>query len=43
MTFLFLSQICKIGEDAILVELYGVNNPITSYSRANLLGEKSKK
>lgn len=41
--FIPFSQICKIGEDAILVELYGVNNPITSYSRANLLGEKSKK
>ncbi len=30
--FIPFSQICKIGEDAILVELYGVNNPIqTTY------------
>ena len=25
--FIPFSQICKIGEDAILVELYGVNTP----------------
>lgn len=26
------SQICKIGADAILVELFGVNNPVSTYS-----------
>ncbi len=30
--FIPFSQVCKIGEDAILVELYGVNNPISTYS-----------
>lgn len=28
--FIPFSQVCKIGEDTILVELYGVNNPVTS-------------
>lgn len=28
--FIPFSQVCKIGEDTILVELYGVNNPISS-------------
>ena len=26
------SQICKIGADTILVELFGVNNPVSTYS-----------
>lgn len=30
--FIPLSQIRKIGDDTILVELYGANNPTTSYS-----------
>lgn len=42
--FIPYSQVCKIGEDAILVELYGVNNPITTCNRGGvtLLGEKPK-
>ena len=28
--FIPFSQVCKIGEDAILVELFGVNNPIST-------------
>lgn len=28
--FIPFSQVCKIGEDTILVELYGVNNPIST-------------
>ncbi len=30
--FIPFSQVCKIGEDAILVELYGVNNPVSTYN-----------
>ena len=28
--FIPFSQVCKIGEDTILVELFGVNNPVVS-------------
>ena len=30
--FIPFSQICKIGADTILVELFGVNNPVSTYS-----------
>ena len=30
--FIPFSQVCKIAEDAILVELYGVNNPVSTYN-----------
>lgn len=39
--FIPFSQVCKIGEDAILVELYGVNNPVSTYNykgNSRLLG-----
>lgn len=30
--FIPYSQICKIGADTILVELFGVNSPVSTYS-----------
>lgn len=34
--FIPFSQICKIGSDAILVELFGVNSPVSTYSSQNI-------
>lgn len=33
--FIPFKQICKIGADTILVELFGVNNPVSTYSLKN--------
>ena len=39
--FIPFSQICEIGADTILVELFGVNSPVSTYSTVSTQDNKT--